>query len=78
MDDAATAVAFESPLLDVRESARYLRCKPCTIRSMIQQGVLAYVRVGNRFCVRKAELDRWIKANEFRLVCRSKLSPIAS
>ncbi len=76
MVDAATATAtastaFESPLLDVREAAAYLRCKPCTIRSMLRKGVLAAVRIGHKDTIRKTELDHWIKVNEFRRVSRS-------
>jgi excisionase family DNA binding protein len=68
MGDAATATAFESPLLTTHEAADYLRVKVCTIRRMVKAGELPAVRVGHRDCIRKAALDLWIKAHEFRRI----------
>jgi excisionase family DNA binding protein len=50
-----------SELLDVRESAEYLRLKVSTLRAWILQRRIPFVRLGRRVFLLKATLDRLIE-----------------
>jgi|HubBroStandDraft_6_1064221.scaffolds.fasta_scaffold1414342_2 excisionase family DNA binding protein len=55
-----------SPLLDLKAAALYLCAKVATVRWLIRTGQVEFVRVGRKFCVFRAELDRWIAAHSER------------
>jgi excisionase family DNA binding protein len=55
---------FAAPLLDVREAARLLNCRPSLVRSLAHRGELAYVRVGVKLMrFRPADVDEYVAAH---------------
>lgn len=49
-----------SDLLDIEEAARFLHVKTCTVRSWVLKKKIAYVKLGRRVFLRKADLDSLI------------------
>jgi excisionase family DNA binding protein len=50
--------------LTVPQAARYLSCSIKFIRRLIARRELRYVKVGRRFVIATAELDKWLDANQ--------------
>jgi excisionase family DNA binding protein len=50
-------------ILDLREAAEHLHATIHFIRGIIASGELRYVKIGKKFCVTRADLDRWVEAN---------------
>lgn len=61
-----TTPESESPLLKVAEAATILRCRPCTVRSLVACGQLPFVRVGRLLFLRRESVLAWIKTHETR------------
>jgi excisionase family DNA binding protein len=53
-------------LLNLREAAFYLGVSVWTLRGMLHNGDLPYVRAGRRLLVDRQDLDRWIDAHKTR------------
>jgi excisionase family DNA binding protein len=50
--------------LTVQGAASYLSCSVKFIRSLIWKRELRYVKVGRRFVIATAELDKWLDSNQ--------------
>jgi len=55
MNSEATGVI--SPLMDLKEAARFLGTPVYTVRQMVYAGTLAYQKLGKRFVVKRAEVE---------------------
>jgi excisionase family DNA binding protein len=50
-------------LLDVQQAAKRLGSTVHFVRALIAADELRYVKVGKKFCVTQADLDRWVLTN---------------
>jgi excisionase family DNA binding protein len=51
-------------LLDLKAAGKYLSLSYWTVRRMINQGEIAYIRAGRKILVDVRDLDRWIEDNK--------------
>lgn len=51
---------------DVQEAAAYLAVRPYTVRDAIWSGQLAYCKLGKRFILDRADLDRFAESRKQR------------
>ncbi|MGC2529785.1 MAG: helix-turn-helix domain-containing protein [Candidatus Acidiferrum sp.] len=50
--------------LTIPAAARYLSCSVKFVRTLIWSRQIKYVKVGRRFVIATAELDRWLSENQ--------------
>ena len=58
--------------LTVPEVARILRVHPVTVRNLMYQGIIEYVKVGRSVRVTQAELDRLLTARKRKMEAKTK------
>lgn len=62
-----TGVDVSPALLTLEQSAKYIGAATVwAVRRLIYAGKLPYVKVGKRFNIPKASLDKWIEKNTQR------------
>lgn len=59
-EQAKAAAPPEPDILDVKETAAYLRVSPWTIRDMVRTNSITFFRVRSRIFFRRDDLDQWI------------------
>lgn len=52
-----------SPVMNVREVARYVKLSESTIRTLIRLGEIPYVKIRRRYIFHSEQIDRWLMAN---------------
>jgi excisionase family DNA binding protein len=53
----------DTTILDLNQAAAKLGSSVHFIRSLIADDSLKYIRIGKKFCIVQADLDRWVMAN---------------
>lgn len=53
-----------SRLLTIPEAAHYLRASTNFVRTLLWKHDLKFVKCGKKFCIDRADLDRWIEKSK--------------
>ena len=56
----------EVRLLDLHSAAAFLSLSYWTLRTMLHNGEISYVRAGRRILVDKHDLETWIERNKYK------------
>jgi len=51
-------------MLNIKETAEYLNCSEKTVRNLIDRGELKAYKVGNRWRIKKEDLEEYLKTNK--------------
>lgn len=71
-DESATSTNSEQRLFDLRAAVAYLHSIGATsatlnfVRGLVSAGEVSHVRIGKKFHVSRASLDRWIENHDRR------------
>jgi excisionase family DNA binding protein len=58
--------ALQRRLLALKDAAVYIGCSPWAVRDKIWDGEIPYIKLGGKYFLDIADIDKWIENNKTR------------